>query len=228
MLNNIWDENIKLVNRTNYEICKSNTIEAINSVKHILKTKPWGEYNDFYNNVLIHGIMFKSLDDLLDIITLTNDKKWIEEHKIIEEVWRKMIDCKERTLYVKNYLNEGYFDFIMTNINNLEKVFNHNWGGSMYMSVEFIYDPVCNICFEDIRTCEHKKNVIYNGRLCKIIRQNFEFKMSNFVDEPHDFRCRIWPWNINFKDAEENERTTFSSVIFTFFTVDDFLNDEEQ
>lgn len=228
ILHDMWDENVREINRTNYELCKFKTIEAINNVKHILKTRPWGKYNDFYNNVLIFGIMFKSLDDLLDIIGLTNDNTWLRDNKTIEEVWRKMIDCKERSLFVKDYLPEGFLEFIMTNIKNLEGVFNRNWGDSMYMSVEFIYDPICNICFDDLRTCEHEKNVIYNGKLCKIIRKNFTFKMSNVVDEPHDFRCRIWSWNINLKNPGEAGGSTFESAIFTFFSVDDFLDDDEQ
>lgn len=217
------------LNNKDYEISKEKINGAIDSVKKLLKIRPWGNYNDYYNNILLFGIIFKSILDLIEIIELTNDKKWVSNEKLVEEVWCKMLDCKERTQFVKDFIPEEYMEFVMHNIGNLERVFKHNYGDSLYMSVEFVYDPICNICFGDIRTCEHEKDKIYNGKLCKILRKDLKMEMTNVVSEPRDYRCRIWAWNYDGRENTENTiNSTFTAPILTLFTVDNFLDDDQR
>lgn len=241
-LNKIFTDVLYLLSEKDYNVCEKKIIDVIKDIKTNLREKPWGKFNDYYNNILIFGILFKSILDLLEIINITSDSKWVEKNEKIEQVWLKMLDCKERVLYVKNYLAEflgneyssieclekEYFDFVLPNIEKLEYVFEYNYGESLYMSVEFLYNPICNICFKDIRTCEHREKRIYNGDLCKIIRADLKIEMTNVVYKPHDYRCRIWRWNIDTKNnSSEMINTTFKAPLFTFFEIDDFLRENE-
>jgi len=220
------DESLRLLNIKDYTNCKIILNRSIDSIRTILVDRPWGKYNDYYNNILIFGIIFKCILDLLEIIELTSNKDWVRKNKTIEDIWSKLHDCKDRLYYIKNHTSDDFFNFIDLNLQNLERVFKHNYGESLYMSVEFVYEPICNVCLKDIRACEHEANSIYNGVLCKIMRKGLKMKCSNVVNEPHDYRCRIWPWNIDTKENNEsNMNSTFEAPIFTFFTVDNFLDD---
>jgi len=227
ILNDCLYETVTHLDSKSYDNCDNKAREMVKSIRLILKERPWGKNNEGYNNILILAIIFQSLIDLMEIVRLTRYERWFDDTKLVERLWIKLFDCKERVLFSQKHLVEHFYTFLLTNIKKLEEVFKHNWGDSLYMSVELIYDPICNICAKDIRTCEHLVNEIYNGRLCKIIRRNLDVRSSNVVYKPHDYRCRIWPWNINTSGNNENlVNTTFEAALFTFFTVDDFLEGE--
>lgn len=241
-LNTIFTDVCILLSDKMYEESERKIKDGIKSIRESLREKPWGEHSDYYNNILIFGILLKSALDLVEIINLTIDNTWIGENKEVEKVWSKMLDCKERVLFVKNYMTEfagkefltieclenKYFEFILPNLERLEYVFEHNYGQSMYMSLEFTFKPVCSICYKDIRTCEHREKIIYNGALCKIIRHNPKMEMTNVVFKPEDYRCRIWHWNIDTsKNTDGIINTTFIAPIFTVFEVDNFLIEDD-
>jgi hypothetical protein len=228
ILSEVLSETGTLFGNKNYYECEKRLLENIRSTRTVLKERPWGEFDDFYNNILILGIISKCFLDLLELIRYTANNNWFYKNKQIEDIWSKMVDCKERLLYVKEYLTEEYFEFIRFHIINLENVYRHNFGDALYMSTEFIYDPICSICLKDLRSCEHERNRIYNGKLCKVLRKNLIVESYNLVHHPFDHRCRIWPWNINTKENSKDKiDTTFSALVFTIFAVDNFLDEEK-
>lgn len=41
----------------------------------------------------------------------------------------------------------------------------------------------------------HLPGSLYEGNYCRERVEDFEFHGADFVQSPHDMRCRVWPWN---------------------------------
>lgn len=174
------------------------------------------------NKTLILGILFRGLIDFIDLMKTTLSKDWTVNHPLVEEVWTKMWDCKQRIEYVTNYYDIEVLSWVLEEINNLEKTFLDALGPGYYFSTEILAKKeMCNICNSDYRSCEHISGNIYEGVICATKPQNFQLKSVSIVENPADPRCRIWPWQI-----EEGGKITKGHIL-TVFRKDDFMEEIE-
>lgn len=176
------------------------------------------------NKSIIAGILFRGIKDLSELNELTKSKNWVSQPKIIEKAWILLCDCKERINYVSNYIPSNNLTSLTQRIKYYDNCFSEKYGPGVYASPEmFIKSIRCNVCGEDFTTCEHISGAIYNGVLCNGIIEDYTPKGVSIVDNPKDFRCRLWPWNL--KKVNENDSSyTIRGVILTSFRLDDFIN----
>ena len=192
--------------------------DIIDNCKHILKNDRQG-VNSEKNKVLIIGIMFRGLQNFIDLSETINSPNWITQPILVEKAWIQMWDCKERLEYISNFCFENTLDWVFSTIESLNKTFLDKFGPGIYFSAEFLVEQsACSICKKDFRSCEHISGRIYDGILCSIIIQRFQGKGVSIVENPEDPRCRIWPWKV-----EGNNINWI--CIMTDFKLDDFIDE---
>ncbi|MBE8969208.1 hypothetical protein IQ277_24195 [Nostocales cyanobacterium LEGE 12452] len=205
-----------------YERAKKLCINFIKFCKTTIKLSSWGELNINYNKVLISAILFRGLQEFVYIKERTKNKKWNKSNKEVEYNWIILQDCKDRLDFAYQYLTETeIIDNVLNEIQLIDKLFKVSFGIGKYISPEIlIKKSVCNICNEDVRSCNHISGRIYNGKVCYGLPVDPSIRAVSLVDVPRDLRCRIWGWQI--------EGTMLKDVcIMTSFAVDDFLNQDE-
>lgn len=183
--------------------------------------------NDYY---VLHSllVLFKGMQDYVELEKLTQDNTWHKKQKIVEKIWTKKCDCKDRLEFISANFRGEVIEKILKEINNIEKFFIQAFGKAYYFSPGLIADKfICNICYQDTRACSHIQGRLYKGRICKYDPVNERLNHVALVEYPKDLRCRIWPWSINNNKDQNEESRTIKAPILTTFSVDDFLREEE-
>ena len=223
VVKNSFSKIVKLLNNKEFEDARKVSREVISISKDIINNKCWGLASDGYNFVLAAAVLFRGLVDYVDVELLFDSDQFPDKHDTIEKLWDKMWDCRDRLGFAIVYCKSETIDFILKRLDLIEKEFSRRLGQGLYMSPEIlIKSEICNICKKDPRACEHIAGVIYNGVKCSSVVKDFEFRTGgSIVEYPHDPRCRIWPWRY-----DKNTHTA-KAPFFTFFQVDDFMEQEE-
>ncbi len=173
------------------------------------------------NKALIFGILFRGLQDFIDLSETTDLPNWIKQPNLVEKTWTYMWDCKERIEYVSNFCHHKTLDWVINEVESLEKVFLASFGPGLYSSTEILAKrEICNVCKKDFRSCEHMAGGIYDGVRCAIVPQGIQLRSVSIVPAPEDPRCRIWPWQL-----EENR--IIGTCLITTFCLDDFMDEPE-
>lgn len=190
-------------------ICKENIVECNNSHDEIT-----------LNYFLVLGVLFRGFQNFNEIDKLTYLADWINENEQVEKVWVELWDCKERLEFCFDHLIlEDYLQsFLINNLDRLENHFLEVFGHGLYASPEIIIKKIkCSICGNDLRRCEHQIGLLYYGKICTTIMEDFFLKNVAIVRVPEDPRCRIWPWN-------KIEKKKYNIPILRVFRIDDFIN----
>ncbi len=192
----------------------------IDEYKNILNKELWPE-NDDKSIVLILAIGIKAIDDYIEIGEITSTDKWFERNELIEKLWIKLWDCKDRVDYVINNFQGDLFALVSKKLNELHNEFINVYGSGIYASPEFlIKKETCSICKLDVRACTHISGQIYNGIICKYVVEDMEMRSISLVTVPKDPRCRAWAWNM--------EGRTIKGMAFFFNSdIDSFLSDDK-
>lgn len=192
---------------------------VINMCKNVLKNVRRGVDPENRNKALCFGILFRGLQDFIDLTEITDAPHWITEHALIEKAWTKMWDCKERVEYASYFCHERTIEWVLSRIEFSEKVFFTAFGPGLYSSSEIIAkQEICNVCKKDFRSCDHIAGGIYDGIRCVAKPKDIQLRRVSIVQAPEDPRCRIWPWQLR-------EDNTMETCIMTAFRVDDFIDE---
>lgn len=214
-LNEFCDLFLKDITNKDFESCKKNTVKAYSYYNTIIDSDK--SNSDQKNCAMYYSVFFKSIEDFTDIAILTEKPEWFSKNEEIELVWNKMWNCRERLNFTKKKLRGNVSDYLEEQLNVLEKYFLHQFGQGLYSSpIIQMKGMSCNICQNNFKFCEHKKEEIYNGEICLPKPISPEIISSDLVRVPKDPRCRLWPWQMK-------ENMVFKTCIKTFFQVDDFL-----
>lgn len=219
---NYFHDWYKSIVKKKYERSKKLCINFISFCKTTLKLHSWGELNINYNKILISAILFRGLQEFVYLKERMRDKEWNKSNKEVEYNWIILQDCKDRLEFAYQYLTETeIIDIVLNEIQLIDKIFEVYFGIGKYISPEIkIKKSVCNICNQDVRSCNHISGRIYNGKICYGLPDDPLIRAVSLVDVPRDLRCRIWDWQV--------EGTIVKNVcLMTFFTVDDFLNQDK-
>jgi len=192
---------------------------VINMCKNVLKSVRCGVDPENRNKALCFGILFRGLQDFVDLTEITDVPDWITEHALIEKAWTKMWDCKERIEYASYFCHERTIEWVLSRIEFLEKVFFTTFGPGLYSSPEIIAkQEICNVCKNDFRSCDHIAGRIYDGIRCLVKPKDIQLRRVSIVEAPKDPRCRIWSWRLR-------EDNTTEICIMTTFRMDDFIDE---
>jgi hypothetical protein len=176
----------------------------------------------FYNKLLVFMIFFEALKEYTEIVKITKNRKWHQNNDIVEVLWMKMLDCKDRLEFVLAHYTCQILERVLTDIYGLNEFFRKVFGDGSYISPGIICEKyLCTICRKDTRACSHIAGRLYNGQICYYQPTNEIFNHIAIVKIPKDPRCRIWPWRL--KDNPDGEGVVGDCTILTTFSVDDFL-----
>ncbi|HRK81703.1 MAG TPA: hypothetical protein PLZ12_09660 [Saprospiraceae bacterium] len=203
-----------------FKDAKGISTTLLNEYKKILKENTWAEDDD-KSLILVLAIGFKAIDDFIEIGEITTPEKWFEKNDLIEKLWIKLWDCKERVDYVIDNFQGDLFVIVSKKLEELHKDFLEVYGNGIYASPEFlIKKETCSICDLDVRACLHISGHVYSGAICKYVVKDFEMRSISLVTVPKDPRCRAWAWNM--------EGRTIKGMAFFFNSgVDSFLNEDK-
>ncbi|UUO16370.1 hypothetical protein [Dolichospermum heterosporum] len=219
---------LRLMSKQQFDLADTLCFIFIAKYKKTLKTfSLTNRENDYY---VLHSllVLFKGMQDYVELEKLTQDNTWHKKQKIVEEIWIKKCDCKDRLEFVSANFRGEVIEKISKEINNIETFFKQVFGKGYYLSPGIICDKfICNICNQDTRACSHIHRRLYAGILCKYKPINPQINHIALVEDPKDLRCRIWPWNIDKNNNPEVENRTLESVFLTAFSVDDFLREKQ-
>ena len=191
--------------------------------KKILKKLLYKNLRDDYYKLHSLLILFKCMQDYIELHKITQDQSWLKKPEKIEKIWIKKCDCKDRLEFISDNFEGVVIEKILDGINRMENLFRKEFGNELYLSPGLVADKhICNICQKDTRACSHIEGRLYKGRICNIIPINEVCDHVALVQEPKDYRCRIWPWNTN----NEEKGMLIEAVVLTTFGVDDFLGEE--
>lgn len=206
------------------KFCESNIVTktVINRCKEIIKNDNCSD-SELKNKALVVGILFRGIQNLIELHELTKSSNWTSQPKIVEKAWISLCDCKERINYASNCIASNCLTDLQNRIKYFENAFLEKYGHGVYMSPEILIKTLrCNICNKDLTSCEHISGAIYNGALCTGVVEEIIPENVSIVDNPKDFRCRIWPWNVN-KMSENDSSNTVRAAILSSFRLDDFI-----
>jgi hypothetical protein len=217
---NIISDCYKSILKKDFDKAQGDATELINQYKDVLKEENWGRQDD-KSLILICAIGAKAIDDYAEIGRITSTVNWFEKTELIEKLWIKLWDCKERVEYVFNNFQGDLFQIVLSKVNELHSEFIKVYGNGIYASPEFlIKKETCSICNLDVRACLHISGHIYNGVICKYVVKELEMRSISLVTVPKDPRCRAWAWNM--------EGRTIKGMAFFFNSdIDSFLKDNE-
>ncbi|NPE30699.1 hypothetical protein HNV12_22640 [Methanococcoides sp. SA1] len=177
--------------------------------------------SEIRGKALIWGILFRGLENFINLKKKSNSSIWFKNNSLVENLWVELCDCKDRVNYVSNYLSGSSLAWIHSEITNFEEKFESYFGKGRYASSAIRAKKIeCNICGNDMRSCNHLSSAIYDGKMCKgIVTDITNVHHVALVENPADPRCRLWPWN-----AQKNEDSslTISGTVLTSFRLDDF------
>lgn len=221
-----YDACMSLILNEDYGKSKNITDDVVNTCKIILKNDKC-IVEDTKNKALVVGILFRGIQNLINLQDITNSSDWTSQPKIVEKAWILLCDFRERIYYASNYNVFDDLNLLIEKIRYFENVFLDKYGHGLYVSPEINIKRLrCNICGEDFSICEHNARIIYNGILCMGIADKIIPKGVSIVDNPQDYRCRIWPWNTENSNELESS-STFTVIALTLFRLDDFLDEEQ-
>jgi hypothetical protein len=189
------------------------TVERIKSVIRENELKPEAEINDLF----VRAVFFRSLFDFALLGHATLQAKWDEDHRVLDFVWTKYWDCKERFDYSRGAFGGLFVTFVAEFLDRLARYYEERFGRGWYLSAEIlIRTRLCSICNNDIRRCDHVPGKLYCGRICHALARDIEPMGASLVENPHDPRCRIWPWNV------DDEKRTITAPVLSVHQLDDF------
>lgn len=167
------------------------------------------------------AVSLRGLLDYINLSEIVSRNKWKEDHDILDLVWTRMWDCKNRIDAYPGALSGLIIDHIHSFLQRLENFYSQKFGNGLYFSPDIkIKRRDCSICKDNIKKCSHIPGKLYAGVMCRQMMIDFEFESVSIVENPEDPRCRIWPWNYNI------ENSTMQGAYITFFSIDDFIQDE--
>lgn len=177
--------------------------------------------SEIRGKVLIFGILFRGLENFINLKKKTKSSIWFKNTKLVENLWVELCDCNDRFNYVSNYLSGDELDWIRSQTTNLERKIELHFGKGQYSSIAIRAKNIeCNICGNDLRSCNHINGAIYDGKLCTGFATNIiNVDHIALVKIPKDLRCRLWPWNM---EKTENAHLRIKGTALTCFRLDDF------
>lgn len=177
-----------------------------------------------YNQLLVLLIFFKGLQEYVQLCQTTQNKQWFEDNSVVEHVWIKLCDCRERIEFSLQYCHWKDAESILCDLAGLLNFFTEAFGVGNYLSLGIVFDrSICNICHQDFRACSHVERRLYNGKICFYQPVNPQPNHVAIVKKPKDLRCRIWSWNMKEPNQEDGSLTIENACVLTTFSVDDFL-----
>lgn len=217
---------LNLMLKRQYQEAGQLCINFIESYSFGFKGRSFEIDEEEYNDLLILLIFFKGLHEYVQLCQITEDKNWHEENEVVEHVWLKLCDCRERLEFSSKYCQGEAIERVFYDLDGLEKFFQDTFGNGSYFSPGMVADTsLCNICHQDCRACSHLAGRLYGGKICFYQPVNPIFNHVAIVKIPKDPRCRIWHWHI--KDNEDESIVIKDACILTSSRVDDFLQDYE-
>ena len=194
--------------------------ESLEKCKSILSSSDDGEEKNY---ALLSGILVRGMQNLTCLCKLLMDDNWIHDTSKIEKAWRYLCDAQDRLFFIDKCIDLSNYTQLLGRLNSIHDYFIDLWGEGLYMSPELIVcKELCSICRENIKSCDHVPNYLYNGKRCFSIPIDAKLRSISLVSNPIDRRCRIWPWNY------DNENNTLGSIlVMTSFILDDFITIEE-
>ncbi len=213
---------LKLMFNKQYEEADLLCTNFITNYGSAFKQRVFEVDDNEYNKLLILLILIKGLHDSVQICQATSNGRWHEHNSIVEQVWIKLCDCKERLEFASRFYQGEVIRKVAQSLDGLESFFQRAFGNGMYLSPGIIVDKyLCNICHKDSRACSHVAGRLYGGRICSYQSVNPQVNHVALVRVPKDLRCRIWSWHI--QDNDEGEGITLKAPVLTPFSIDDFL-----
>ncbi len=207
----------------NYESCKQHSEKFIRDLKPVYKERLYGEGQNAikgYTYIYLFLMLAKALEDVIALVGLTKDKTWPTDEKKTELIWQVLWDAKERMdTFNSHCFDQDILAGLYEQLERLEYHFYDVFGKGLYMSpVMLVKKAICSICELNIKACMHMPGSLYNGKYCKELVQDFEFKGADFVQSPHDMRCRVWPWNFT-------DEWHVTARIINLNQLDEFINE---
>ncbi len=209
-----WDS---LVDSGKTAAAKMLAAEFVGACRSLLENgaKPAGE--ESRRTILVLGIAFRGLYDFCTVAEITSLSEWKKNFRLIEKARNGLCDCRERISYSMNFIDSPVLLAVLDRIKSLENDYLKMYGPGLYLSSDMLIKrPLCSICRNDPRSCEHVIGEIYGDTICAIIPQDIEPRSLSLVSSPADPRCRIWPWRLNSADR------TFKAMGMTTFQLADF------
>ena len=174
------------------------------------------------NYAHVGAVFVRGLYDYIQIRTVLADKNWIKDTNLLDYVWVKFWDCKERFEYAKQIVGGDFVEHLSILLDDIAAFYETNFGPGTYLSPDIlIRREECSICGNDFRACSHISGRLYGGDLCCAIAKDFTARSVSIVNHPKDPRCRLWPWNY------DRTNHTFKGAVMTSFRLDDFLFDKD-
>lgn len=177
---------------------------------------------DGYNDMLVVLVFIRGLLDYVQLCQITDgDEDWYKKNNLLESVWIKICDCRERLMFSHQLCQGEVVDLIFRSLEKIEEFYLERFGSGRYVSPGIEADgSLCSICLKDFRACSHIPGRLYSGIFCTLKLINPYIKHVALVDAPVDRRCRIWPWNLE-DDQDKNIKAKL--MILCTFGIDDFL-----
>lgn len=175
------------------------------------------------NKAFILGVLFRGFQDFTELVQSTLPPGWIDEPQTVENAWDKLWAAKDRLAYVRSACDHKTIEWVLSQLESVEKLFVERFGPGLYSSPEIIAKiELCTVCDQDFRSCSHIAGRIYGGKRCAKIPRQIEARGISIVQHPVDPRCRLWPWQLK---EENGQYEIVGTCILTAFRIDDFLDD---
>jgi len=71
-------------------------------ISSIYINREWDNEVNLYNNLLICLILIKGLHDFTQLSQIMKDDLWETKNEMIESIWDKKCDCKDRVEFISN------------------------------------------------------------------------------------------------------------------------------
>lgn len=168
------------------------------------------------------AIFLRGLYDYIQIHEVIDRDGWERSTELLDYVWVKYWDCKDRFDFSQSAIPCQLATNIAKSLCAISQFYRDNFGEGLYMSPDILIKlELCSICGEDIRDCAHVRGRFYGETICRGVVREPVIRSVSIVKNPHDPRCRMWPWNFNQSD------NTFEGAVITLFQIDDFLYDDK-
>jgi hypothetical protein len=210
-----------VITRRDYAASRDMLIRVLCDIRNELSSRRALYEESELNQIYATGIFLRGILDYVNIRKIVSNSNWTQNHRLIDLVWTRMWDCKDRIESYPNVLAGSFIEQVRKFIDFLFLFFRENFGEGVYMSPEIkVRRAECTICNDNIKKCSHIPGRLYGGQMCRQKFVDMEALGASIVSHPEDYRCRIWPWNFNKKES------TFTVPVLTMFLIDDFIQDE--
>jgi hypothetical protein len=194
--------------------------ETVDLLKRALKASENASADDL-NEIYLRAIFFRGLFDLCIIERVMEQENWDQDHALLDYVWTKYWDCKDRFDFSRPLFGGALVEHIDRTLQRLSNYYLERFGPGRYMSADLmIKTRLCSVCREDLRGCDHVPGRLYGGILCRGIPVGIEPVGASLVENPKDPRCRIWPWDF------DSEKGIIKATILTVHELDDFIGND--